>query len=134
MTQAPPPVDEAPSHRRSFGRTWLVPAALGLLGSVAGLVLFTTLRTEPPRLTKVDVRDAVATAVAKAAEAPPHSTDVYRTILPSLVYIRTQGNEDSADGSGIGSGVIVRDDGMILTANHVVEGARTITVTFADGT
>jgi S1-C subfamily serine protease len=67
-------------------------------------------------------------------DAPPRSTEVYRSILPSLVFIRTEGNEERAGGSGVGSGVIVNDDGAILTAHHVVDGARRITVVFADGT
>jgi len=113
---------------------WLAPVALGLLGSVTGLVLFMSLRTEPTPITAADVQNAVATSIAKAAEAPARSTEVFRAIFPSLVLIETEGNAERADGSGIGSGVIVRDDGMILTARHVVDGARTITVTFADGT
>jgi len=36
--------------------------------------------------------------------------------------------------SGAGSGFIISDEGYVLTNNHVVEGASTITVTFADGT
>lgn len=35
--------------------------------------------------------------------------------------------------SGIGSGVIVRDDGYVLTNNHVVEGADTLLVQLSDG-
>jgi serine protease Do len=35
---------------------------------------------------------------------------------------------------GIGSGVIYRDDGYIVTNNHVVEGATDLSVAFADGT
>jgi len=35
---------------------------------------------------------------------------------------------------GIGSGVIYRDDGYIVTNNHVVEGATELNVAFADGT
>ncbi len=37
-----------------------------------------------------------------------------------------------ADG-GQGSGVVVREDGMVLTAYHVVQGAAEITVEFSDG-
>jgi putative serine protease PepD len=43
-----------------------------------------------------------------------------------MVFVRA-GNE-------LGTGVIVADDGTILTADHVVAGAKSITVTFADGT
>jgi len=130
------PTDETVVRRRWRPRwAWLAPAALGFLGSVVGLVLFTTLRTEPVPITRADVADAAATAVTRAAEGPDRSTQVYRVIFPSLVLIRTDsGGAQHEDGPGIGSGVIIRDDGMILTAHHVVEGARTITVTFADGT
>jgi S1-C subfamily serine protease len=65
---------------------------------------------------------------------PPISAQVYQAILPSLVYIRTEGNTKSDGGFGVGTGVIVNQDGSILTANHVVDGASTITVVFADGT
>ena len=136
MTIPPPSPPEVAVPRRRWGpgMRWLAPVALGLLGSVAGLLLFTSLRSEPTPLTKADVQSAVGTAITKAAEAPPHSTAVFTTIISSLVLIQTQGNAERADSSGIGSGVIVRDDGMILTAHHVVDGARTITVTFSDGT
>lgn len=35
---------------------------------------------------------------------------------------------------GLGSGFIISDDGMIVTNNHVIEGAETVVVKFADGT
>lgn len=44
------------------------------------------------------------------------------------------GDEDEKEAFGIGSGVIVSEDGSILTALHVVERAEDIQVTFADGT
>lgn len=34
---------------------------------------------------------------------------------------------------GVGSGFIVSEDGMIVTNNHVIAGAETVTVKFADG-
>ena len=37
-------------------------------------------------------------------------------------------------GEGIGSGVIYRSDGYIITNNHVVEDATSVNVAFADGT
>jgi S1-C subfamily serine protease len=63
--------------------------------------------------------------------APPVAEKVYRTIHPSLVLIQA----DAADGTtSLGSGVIVNRDGEVLTADHVVRGATTIKLTFADGT
>lgn len=139
MTVQPPHDTPSPEPSRfarglAIGRRWLGTFALAFLGSVAGLLLFVSMQSTPQPLTRADVRDAVATSIAKAAEAPPRSTEVFRTILPSLVLVQTEGSTRRTDDSGIGSGVIVRDDGMILTAHHVVDGARAITVTFADGT
>jgi S1-C subfamily serine protease len=37
-------------------------------------------------------------------------------------------------GDALGTGVIVADNGTILTANHVIAGAKDVSVTFADGT
>lgn len=54
------------------------------------------------------------------------------TILPSVVTIF----EQSSSESGIGSGVIIRSDGYILTNNHVVSAASqggTISVKLSDG-
>lgn len=113
---------------------WLSTVALGLLGSVAGLLLFTLFQPAPDPRANANLESVVATAVAKAADAPARSSLVFRAILPSLVFIRTEGKGERADGVGVGSGVIINEDGSILTANHVVEGARTIIVTFADGT
>ena len=115
-------------------RRWLAPVALGLLGSVAGLLLFTAFRPEPRPITKVNIDTAITKAAAAAQKAPPRSRAVFNSILPSLVLIRTRGDAESADGRGVGSGVIINNDGTILTANHVVDGARAITVIFADGT
>jgi putative serine protease PepD len=52
--------------------------------------------------------------------------DIYQRVAPSVVLVRT--------GHGLGTGVIVADNGTILTADHVIAGGGTVTVTFADGT
>jgi S1-C subfamily serine protease len=81
------------------------------------------------------ISTAVAQAMASATPAPAHSAQVYRAIQPSLVLIQTsaKGNGGSVD-QGLGSGVLISDQGEILTALHVVNGATSIQVTFADGT
>jgi putative serine protease PepD len=66
-----------------------------------------------------------------SASPPPTVAQIYAAIAPSVVYIEAA---RSAGGGESGSGVIVNGDGTILTALHVVNGAQSITVTFADGT
>ena len=50
-------------------------------------------------------------------------------VLPSVVQVNVTG----AQGQGVGSGVVLSADGRILTNNHVVSGARQVTVTLSDG-
>ncbi|MEU4801776.1 trypsin-like peptidase domain-containing protein [Actinosynnema sp. NPDC023587] len=50
-------------------------------------------------------------------------------VLPSVVQV----NVVTAQGQGIGSGVVLSADGRILTNNHVVSGAQQVSVTLDDG-
>ena len=55
------------------------------------------------------------------------------TVLPSVVSIQFTG----AQGGGSGSGIVIDESGLILTNNHVVEGAAdggSLSVAFQDGT
>jgi len=52
--------------------------------------------------------------------------DVAAALSPSVVQIETT--------TGLGSGVIYRSDGYIITAAHVVSGVERVTVRLADGT
>jgi putative serine protease PepD len=61
-----------------------------------------------------------------ASASQPTVPVIFQRVEPSVVFVRT-----SRD---IGTGVIVADNGTILTADHVVSGDGPITVTFADGT
>lgn len=53
-------------------------------------------------------------------------------VRPAIAHVRAVGaGEDGGDSSG--SGVLFRDDGMLLTALHVVEGASSLWVLLDDG-
>jgi putative serine protease PepD len=52
--------------------------------------------------------------------------DIYQRVAPSVVTVRA--------GRELGTGVIVADNGTIVTADHVVAAGGSVTVTFADGT
>jgi S1-C subfamily serine protease len=73
----------------------------------------------------------VTTGPTTTTLAPPVAEKIFRTIQPSLVLIEATGADGS---SALGSGVIVDRQGQVMTADHVIEGARDIQVTFADGT
>jgi S1-C subfamily serine protease len=108
--------------------------AVGIVAALLGVLLYTNLFPPPPPLTQNDVDESIVQALASATPAPAYSRLVYQVILPSLVFIQTEGeNPDGEEGFGVGSGVVVNEDGDILTAYHVVEGATRIDVTFADG-
>lgn len=66
-------------------------------------------------------------AMTPSTATPLPVTDVYQLLAPSVVLITT------SKGS-LGSGVIVNDTGLVLTAHHVVSGGGTISIRFADGT
>jgi S1-C subfamily serine protease len=80
------------------------------------------------------------TAVAAPGHVPGDEpvAQVAAEVEPSVVQVNVSGIERTPFGTqkqeGIGSGVIYRSDGYIITNNHVVEGARTVEVAFADGT
>lgn len=64
--------------------------------------------------------------------------DVAAKAAPSVVEITTEtvttgSNMRQYISSGAGSGVIIREDGYLLTNNHVIEGASNITVTLNSG-
>ena len=81
-----------------------------------------------------------STAVVTLASAAQAGTvqDVAAIASPSVVTITVAGASGfspfQVPSTGVGSGVIVSADGLILTNAHVVEGAGTLTVAFADGT
>lgn len=56
--------------------------------------------------------------------------DAVEKVLPSVVNVRTT---IPGGGSGEGSGVVLDEDGILATNNHVVEGATAIMVAFNDG-
>ena len=62
----------------------------------------------------------------------PAISEVYAKVAPSVVQIRSTKADGTA--SELGSGVVIDDAGDILTALHVVQNARDLTVVFADGT
>ena len=56
--------------------------------------------------------------------------DIYKKVSPSVASVIST----TSEGTGSGSGVIMSKDGYIITNNHVVEGAQSVSVQLSDGT
>jgi S1-C subfamily serine protease len=69
------------------------------------------------------ILDAYSQAVVGSVEA----------VSPAVVHVGVKGERRGRPAEGAGSGVILSPDGLILTNNHVVEGAREMRLTLADG-
>jgi S1-C subfamily serine protease len=112
-----------------------LPFVAGMLVVLAALLLYNMFFPGPRQLTSQDVNEAVAQALASATPAPPFSEQVYQVIRPSLVLIQTDlPDKDGKPQHGVGSGVIIDDQGDILTSLHVVDQSTDIQLIFADGT
>ena len=127
---------DAKGSGRSGRAQWI---AIGLT-ALATLVVATLVLTDRDRLTPAEVDDAIEDALAEAAQEPPRSSaaTVYEAVLPSVVIIEPAesetGAEAASDSAFGGAGVVISNDGRIMTAHHVVVNLDPIHVVFADGT
>lgn len=126
-----------PAPRRRPPRRWVLAVIVAVAVLAVAVFAFTRAPDRSP-ITATDVNKAVQNGIAKAeedaAKAPPDAAAAYRVALPSLVTIATQRAGNNGPERGTGAGVVVSAEGTVLTALHVVEGARSIEVTFSDGT
>jgi len=118
-------------------RVWRWVIGVGIVAVLLGLLFWDRSSSGPKPLSRAEVDSIAQAAVTKgiddAKAAPPAATTAYQTIQPSVVLISTEQGGD-AKTEGVGAGVVVNDQGAILTARHVVAGATAIHITFPDGT
>jgi S1-C subfamily serine protease len=135
--------EKAGRSRRWLGR-FAAPAyssstVTALLALLLVLSLSASLRPAALPLSQNDINAAVQKTLA-TSRLPSPVARAYATIRPSIVRVvgqskshREKDGSESAERS-IGTGVVIMDKGVILTNLHVVHGAATIKLTFADGT
>ena len=110
--------------------------AVGALMMVGGVFLATQwLGPKQVKLTQENIDAAVAHSLQEAT-LPSPAVKAYETILPSVVRVSgfvTDPKTKEETPHGVGTGVVIVDNGTILTNLHVVSGADRIMVTFFDG-
>ena len=84
-----------------------------------------------------EVSDLIS-KISKLSEPVISTVEIVNILTPSVVHIRTDKLESGffnqlIPQTGVGSGLILDKDGRILTNNHVVMGADSLTVTLNDG-
>jgi len=113
---------------------WL---ALGALLSLSVLFVYDYFQPARTELTQEQIDAAVLHTLA-TKELPARAARAAALIAPSIVRIRgdileAKGTQVGDDDFGVGTGVVIKDDGTILTNLHVVASAPRLVVTFADG-
>ncbi|MEU4537942.1 trypsin-like peptidase domain-containing protein [Streptosporangium sp. NPDC023825] len=104
-------------------------AAMAVGGGVTGAFVATSLNSGA--VAQVSSAGPVVSPVGNATTV----ADIAQAVQPSVVSIEVR----TAAGGGEGSGVVLSDDGLILTNNHVVEAGgqggpgSQVTVKFSDG-
>ncbi|UBU17245.1 S1C family serine protease [Nonomuraea gerenzanensis] len=123
----PPPPPPPAKHGLTVAQkavAGLALAAMAVGGGVVGAVVATSFQSEPVASSS----PSAPSPVFKSAADQLTVAEVAAKVQPSVVMIQGQ--------SGEGSGVVLSEDGLILTNNHVVVGAGQggqMTVKFSDG-
>ncbi len=117
---------------RPARRRWPALDRRRLLAGMAGVVALVIIAALAFRLGSTSATSSSESSATPTRTPAPSATplpvpDLYNQTVASVVMITT------TKGS-LGSGVIVTDTGMVLTAHHVVSSGGRITIVFADGT
>jgi serine protease DegQ len=145
---------------RRFDRPLLV--AAGVLFAFALVFVYARMTPAPHALTQDDIDKAVLHTL-ESKDLPSAAARAYEIVRPSVVRVRRLSDSPTEAGSakaredgevkgkasekgktkedkdfkefvtGIGTGVVIVDSGLILTSLHVVAGAERIGVVFFDG-
>jgi S1-C subfamily serine protease len=114
-------------------RMWSVAVLAGLIGALLAGGVITAVGGFRRHTTIVrPIETLVAapiTSVSTKAATGSDASDIAENLRPSLVQLVVDGDS----GSQSGSGLLFRSDGNIITNNHVVQGATSITAVLANG-
>jgi S1-C subfamily serine protease len=121
-------------------RDWLSRhrGAMGFVAgvAVAGLLVLLHAASVPPQraLTQQDI-DAAVMRTLETNTLPSRMAKAFDIIRPAVVRVRGLGIDENGDEveRSVGTGVVIVDNGVILTNLHVVANATKLMLVFSDG-
>lgn len=125
---------------KGFVAAMLIAAiVLGGGAGFGGSLLATSLSNNSSSGVNIKQASASSTSTTSNAALSGTTSEIVKKTADSVVEIATEsvvtgGFAQQYVQQGAGSGVIISDDGYIITNYHVIEGAENITVTLRDGT
>ena len=146
-----PPKPSSSLSRQHIRARWQSLRNTPFIFFIAGILLTSALffswNAFSPKLKPLtqDIIDEAVLKTLNTKELPSKATKTAQTIMPSVVMVRAFKNDsdekkkkdskkdDREDGS-LGTGVVVMEDGTILTNYHVIVGSDRVEVIFYDGT
>lgn len=122
----------------ALGLLFLVAACQAVRSPIAAPLAATPSQKVQPALSAPEPVTPIQIA-AQEAGSPVEALErqfeaIYQQVNPSVVHIRVRSGRGLLQQESTGSGFVYDPQGHIVTNHHVVEGATTIIVTFADGT
>lgn len=138
----------------SRGRRVASAAVLAIVFAAGGVTAHTWFGSSPATTWTVATSSATSASASDATTAAAGSTEtsasgydpgtepivqVVEQVTPSVVTVTSTLTTSmpfggGASGRAVGTGFVVRADGLIVTNQHVIDGASAVTVTLADGT
>lgn len=124
--------------RRYAAFAW---AGVGAAVVLVAMLALTSLQPRPRVITQAQIDAAVRHSLEKDP-LPSPATKAYENVARSVVRVvglmdeeddATERPDKRAMDRSLGTGVVIKDDGTILTNLHVVWGAKRVHVTFANG-
>ena len=135
-TAADPAPPRPPGRLRSFAARHERPllVVLGSALALAAMLIYGGTPRSQRAITQEDINAAVLHTL-ETQTLPSPATKAFEKLRGSVVRVRdlavTEDNNEVE--TGVGTGVVILDKGVILTNLHVVLGAKKIGVVFADG-
>jgi S1-C subfamily serine protease len=139
----PPPAEPVTAEPDRTGTsTWtvaLIGIAAALIGAIVGVTTLQLTRDDPAATQATVVQRVETRTVEVAANPATTAAEVARRVLPSIVTVEQGRFDEDEDGNtffvrtGGGSGVVIDNDGHLVTNHHVIEDAEVVRIVFPSG-